>query len=102
MNRPYARHPPSRPTRTRIEGVRIPASLKHLLGGGEPYDYTEPRCRVCMSEHRWFIESLVSKGIAYERIAKRVPLDGRGRKVDRRSISRHYRLHMPPLRGRGV
>jgi hypothetical protein len=47
-----------------------------------------------MSEHRWFIEDLLARGCAYEFIAKRVPADALGRKVERRSISLHHRKHM--------
>src|SRR5437899_2595864 len=73
MNRPFANRPPSRPVRTRIEGVRVPASLRHLLGGGGGYDYTEPRCRVCMHEDREIIESMLLAGKAYTLIAGQIP-----------------------------
>ena len=73
----------------------MPARVQYLLATLEDADYTEPRCRVCMSEDRWFIEGMLAKRVPYERIAKRVPADWRGRKVDRRSISNHRRKHMP-------
>jgi hypothetical protein len=94
MNRPFANRPPSRPVRTRIEGVRVPASLRHLLGGGGEYDFCEPRCRVCMHEDREIIESMVLAGKPYSFIARQIPPDRLGRKLDPRSISRHARVHM--------
>ena len=59
------------------------------------FDFTEPRCRTCTSPAREFIEWCLEKGCAYQFIAERTPPDGLGRKVDRRSISTHYRKHMP-------
>jgi hypothetical protein len=59
MSRPFAKQRPSRPRRTRIEGVRLPAGLRHLLGGGGEYDYAEPRCHTCMSDDRETIENMV-------------------------------------------
>jgi len=69
--------------------------VQHLLASLEDAEYTEPRCATCTSEYRWFIEGMLAKRVPYERIAKRVPADERGRKVDRRSISNHRRNHMP-------
>lgn len=94
MNRPFANRPPSRPTRTRIEGVRVPAGLRHLLGGGGEYSYTEPRCMTCVHEDRDIIEGMVLAGKAYSVIARQIPPDRLGRELDPRSISRHARLHM--------
>jgi hypothetical protein len=99
MDRPFANHPPSRPVRTRIEGVRVPAGLRHLLGGGGGYDYTEPRCRVCMHEDREIIENMVFAGKTYNSIATQTPPDILGRELDPRSISRHARWHMGLTRG---
>jgi hypothetical protein len=47
-----------------------------------------------MHEHRWFIEDMLARGWPYEFIAKRVPPDRLGRKVERRSIANHHRRHM--------
>lgn len=72
----------------------MPIRLQHLLASVEEADITEPRCATCQSEYRWFIEGMLAKRVPYERIAKRVPADERGRKVERRSISNHHRKHM--------
>jgi hypothetical protein len=55
---------------------------------------TEPRCHVCMSPHRALIEFYTLKGRAKRWIARRVPPDERGRRIDYRSISKHYERHM--------
>lgn len=78
----------------------MPAGLRHLLGGGEGYDYTEPRCRVCMHEDREIIENMVIAGKPYSFIARQIPPDRFGRKLDPRSISRHARLHIGLTRPR--
>jgi hypothetical protein len=54
----------------------------------------EPRCHVCQSSYREFIEESLVKGHSYERIAKRIPPDESGKKIDRRSISHHFKEHM--------
>lgn len=54
----------------------------------------EPRCHVCKSQYRDFIEQSLIKGHSYERIAKQIPPDDTGRRIDRRSISLHYKEHM--------
>jgi hypothetical protein len=100
MNGPFANRPPSRPVRTRIEGVRIPASLRRLLGVGGEYRYVEPRCMTCMHAHREIIENMVIAGRPYSFIARQTPPDRFGRKLDPRSISRHARLHMGLARPR--
>lgn len=94
MNRPFANRPPSRPVRTHIEGVRVPAGLRPLLGGGGEYAYVEPRCMTCVHEDREIIENMVFAGKAYSVIAKQIPPDRLGRTVDPRSISRHARKHL--------
>lgn len=53
----------------------------------------EPRCRVCQSPHRHYIDGLLAKGYNYSAIAKQVPSSG-GRKLDRRSVGRHAKNHM--------
>jgi hypothetical protein len=54
----------------------------------------EPRCHVCSSDYRDFVEESLVKGHSYERIAKRIPADKDEKKIDRRSISNHFREHM--------
>jgi hypothetical protein len=54
----------------------------------------EPRCHVCQSPYREFIEEHLVKGHSYERIAKQIPADENGKKIDRRSISGHFKEHM--------
>ncbi len=98
MNRPFANHPPSRPVRA-IEGVRVPVGLRHLLGGGGEYAYVEPRCVTWMHEDREIIENWVLMGKAYSFIARQIPSDRLGRRLDPRSISRHARRHMGLTRG---
>jgi len=100
MNRPFANHPPSRPLRTRIEGVKVPVGLRHLLGGGGEYPYVEPRCMTCMHEDREIIENMVLAGKPYSFIARQIPPDRLGRTLDPRSISRHARLHVGLTRPR--
>jgi hypothetical protein len=95
MSRPFARHPPIRISYpAHIGGVRLPASLRHFFARVERYEYTESRCRVCMSPHRWFIENLTLAGAPYNFIARQTPPDWHGRNVDRRSVSLHHRKHM--------
>jgi hypothetical protein len=65
---------------------------------------TEPRCHVCMSPYRGLIEFYILQGQPRLWIAGRMPPDERGRKLDRRSVTRHYERHMfvrSPLRRRG-
>jgi hypothetical protein len=50
---------------------------------------SEPRCRVCQSEHRLYIERQLLKGRSYNAISQSIP-DGPSRK----SISEHYKRHM--------
>lgn len=54
----------------------------------------ESRCHVCQSPFRDFIEECLIKGHSYERIAKQIPPDDNGKKVDRRSIANHFKEHM--------
>lgn len=56
---------------------------------------TEPRCKVCTSEHRVFVERQLVKGMAsLTAIAESVPPDRNGEKIDRRSIANHSKKHM--------
>jgi len=95
MSRPYAQHPPNRSRRARIEGCRVPVRVRHLLAPDEGFDYVEPRCRVCTSEFRECIEDWTIAGARYSVIAKQTPPDRLGRRLDRRSVSRHHKRHMP-------
>jgi hypothetical protein len=55
-----------------------------------PPTITEPKCHVCQSQHRLWIERQLMKGIAYKAIADSIPSG-----PDRRSISHHAKHHMP-------
>ena len=55
---------------------------------------TEPRCRVCNHPCRGLIEFYTLKGKAKRWIARQMPRDERGRKLDYRSICKHYERHM--------
>jgi hypothetical protein len=55
---------------------------------------TEPRCRVCTHPCRGLIEFYTLKGKAKRWIARQIPPDERGRKLDHRSICKHYQRHM--------
>lgn len=59
----------------------------------------EPRCHVCMSERRLWIERQLLKGRSYSAIAKSLPPErlpeGGERIIDRRSIGNHAQSHMP-------
>lgn len=59
-----------------------------------PPRIVEPRCHVCQSDYRDFIEESLVKGHSYERIAKRVPPEEDGKRIDRRSIANHFKEHM--------
>lgn len=72
----------------------MPAGLRHLFGGGERYPYAEPRCRVCMNPFRDVIEDWTVAGLTFTFIARQIPPDRLGRKLDRRSIGNHHRKHM--------
>lgn len=64
-----------------------------------PPAITEPRCHVCNSEYRVWIERCLVKGYAYKRIADQLPPDPDGNKPDRRSISNHAKHHMEIAHG---
>ncbi len=53
----------------------------------------EPRCHVCTSPHRHFIEGLLIKGANYLWISENVP-GQEGSVIDRRSVSNHAKKHM--------
>lgn len=60
-----------------------------------PPTITEPRCKVCTSEFRVFIERELVKGMAsVTAIAESIPIGHNGEKIDRRSISNHAKKHM--------
>jgi hypothetical protein len=54
----------------------------------------EPRCKVCTSPSRAFIDSLIAKGYPHSQIADKT-YDKDGKKLDRRSVSRHSKRHLP-------
>lgn len=54
----------------------------------------EPRCTVCTSEHRQWIERQLIKGQGYQTIANHVPPDGEGKKLSRKAIGNHSKNHM--------
>ena len=57
-----------------------------------------------MSPYRGLFEFYLLMGKPRVWIANRIPRDGLGRKLDRRSLKRHYERHMfvrSPLRRRG-
>jgi len=60
----------------------------------KPPEIHEPRCHVCTSPHRNYIERLLAiKGANYVWISENIPgLDGQ--KIDRRSVSTHAKKHM--------
>src|ERR1035437_6549017 len=51
---------------------------------------TEPRCHVCQSDFRFWIERMLVKGLSYSSIARSLPEES----VDRKSISHHFSEHM--------
>jgi len=55
---------------------------------------SEPRCHVCQSEYRDFIEESLVKGHSYSHIARLIPANEDGKEVDRRSIAEHLKKHM--------
>jgi hypothetical protein len=70
------------------------ADLESKERDAAPPIIIEPRCHVCSSDFRNFVEESLVKGHSYERIAKNIPLDANGKKIDRRSISNHFKEHM--------
>lgn len=95
-----------RKKRKRIMDKRSGADLKKRWEQGDraeiesrereaaPPVIIESRCHVCQSPYRDFVEESLIKGNSYERIAKRIPADENGKKIDRRSISNHFKEHM--------
>lgn len=68
-------------------------ALENVNSKGRPPAIHEPRCHVCTSPHRQFIEGLLIKGANYVWISENVPgIDGD--KIDRRSVSNHAKKHM--------
>lgn len=68
--------------------------LEARANEGAPPRITVPQCHVCMSPYRDFIEEALIRSHSYERIAKKLPPDEDGHKIDRRSIAHHFREHM--------
>lgn len=69
----------------------IEAAEKRLA----PPVITEPKCHVCTSEHRHYMELCLTKGYAYQTIANSVPTDSNGKKPSRKSLANHWKEHMP-------
>lgn len=59
----------------------------------KPPEIYEPRCHVCTSPHRRYIETLLIKGANYVWISQNVPGQDES-KIDRRSVSNHAKNHM--------
>lgn len=68
-------------------------ALENVSSKGRPPQIYEPRCHVCTSPHRQYIESLLIKGANYVWIELNVPGVDDG-KIDRRSVSNHAKKHM--------
>jgi hypothetical protein len=61
-----------------------------------PPVFVEPRCKVCTSQWRAFIEQQLVKGQAsYEKLANMIPPDEDGNKIGRKSIANHAKEHLP-------
>lgn len=72
------------------------AELDKLEKQMAPARISEPRCHVCQHPYRDWIETMLVRGMSYKGIQDRVPppSDASYEKVDRRSISNHYKNHM--------
>jgi hypothetical protein len=57
----------------------------------------EPRCRCCTSKYRLLIEQQLVAGWNFAAIARQVPPNIGGRRVERRSVANHYRRHLGPI-----
>ena len=68
--------------------------LEAIAREGAPPRITVPQCHVCTSPFRDFIEEALVRAHPYERIADKLPPDEDGNKIDRRSISHHWKEHM--------
>ncbi len=71
----------------------IDAAINGVADKGRPPQIFEPRCHVCTSPHRNFIEGLLIKGANYVWVEDNVPGTD-GAKIDRRSVSNHAKKHM--------
>jgi hypothetical protein len=58
---------------------------------------TEPRCRCCTSPYRLFIERQLVAGRNFSAIARQVPPNIEGKRVERRSVATHYYRHLDPV-----
>src|ERR1035441_6301076 len=54
------------------------SELEHRQRDAAPPVIFEPRCHVCSSDYREFIEESLIKGHSYSRIARQIPLDENG------------------------
>jgi hypothetical protein len=77
----------------KAEQAKNRGAIEKAMGKAKPPLPFEPRCRVCTSPYRKFIESLLIKGSNYVWISENVPGE-EGRPIDRRSISNHAKKHM--------
>lgn len=76
----------------RVEGQL--AKVKENREAMEIEPIFEPRCSVCKSPHRNFVDSLLARGgVSFSAIAARVVGED-GKKLDRRAIANHSREHL--------
>jgi hypothetical protein len=68
--------------------------LEALVAQYAPPVVTIPQCETCNHPYRLWIEQQVLKGRSYSAIARSLPPDEEGHKLDRRSISNHAKEHM--------
>lgn len=68
--------------------------LEAVAAEGAPPRITVPQCHVCMSPYRDFIEEALVRSHSYESIAKKLPPEEDGSKIERRSIANHFKEHM--------
>lgn len=67
------------------------ATPTYRLGGTDVPLITDPRCKVCMSPHRFDAEEQIIVGTAYAKINDRLP---EGATFTSDSLRRHYHNHM--------
>ncbi len=78
-----------------LEVSKVEGALKRISeADNRPPLPFEPRCEVCTSPYRHFIDSMLVKGgYSYVYIANTVP--GKGdKKIDRRSVANHAKKHL--------
>lgn len=67
------------------------SDIEQKLAAHAPRIIVETRCHTCMSENRLWIEEMIVKGYPFKRIAESSVAAG----IDRRSLSKHAKEHMP-------